>query len=80
MGALVPLGDLMPRSLTFPRPGLATAVHFSPDGSGLAGANETAGKGTNSPMPALAKIIDSPLHLADCLVKTIKIGQFWQDK
>ena len=35
------------------------------------------GSGTNSPRPALAKIISiRPFTFADCLVRTIKIGQF----
>jgi WD40 repeat protein len=42
LGAPIPRADLMPGLFTFPRPGMATAVRFSPDGSILAAANEIA--------------------------------------
>ena len=41
LGAPASLNEVLPRSFVFPRPGMATAVRFSPDGSLLAAANET---------------------------------------
>jgi WD40 repeat protein len=41
VGAPVSVGDVVPRSFVFPRPGMATVVRFSPDGLILAAANET---------------------------------------
>jgi WD40 repeat protein len=42
LGAPVSVQDIVPRSFVFPRPGMATVVRFSPDGTLLAAANETA--------------------------------------
>lgn len=41
LGAPLSVRDVVPKNFVFPRPGMATVVRFSPDGSVLAAANET---------------------------------------